>query len=257
MGAIEEFSLEGKVALITGATRGIGKAIAVGFRRAGAQLWLHDRTEAGATVAKELDAQYIAADFSRPDEVTRLIEHLTSRLTRLDVLVNNAGTETIMPIDRLQARVLDETWHVNARAPALLISGLLPLLKASGRASVINVTSIHSEIPYPQNVAYNMSKAALDMLTKTAAVELAPLGIRVNNLAPGVVATDINRHVLEKIGMQRFAEWVPAGRVGAGEDIVGPAIFLASEAAAYVSGTTLFADGAYRQNFVRFRPDNI
>src|SRR5262245_58681474 len=117
MSSSEEFSLAGKVALVTGATRGIGKAIAAGLRRAGAELWMHDRTRAGEAVARELNATYIAADFSRHEEVLQLIAHLTSKLTKLDVLVNNAGAETIMPIDRLQPRVLDEAWQINARTP--------------------------------------------------------------------------------------------------------------------------------------------
>ena len=110
-------------------------------------------------------------------------------------------------------------------------------------------------MPYPHNAAYSMTKAELAMFTKTAAVELAPDGIRVNNLAPGAVETDINREVLDEIGREKFAEWIPAGRVGQTREMVGPALFLASPASSYVTGATLYADGGYLQNLVRYRPD--
>jgi gluconate 5-dehydrogenase len=104
-------------------------------------------------------------------------------------------------------------------------------------------------------VDYNASKAALTMLTRTVALELAPYGIRANNLAPGAVYTDLNREVIEKIGVENFRQWIPAGRVAEAAEMVGPAIFLASEASSYVNGTTLYADGGYMYNLVRHRPE--
>ena len=109
------------------------------------------------------------------------------------------------------------------RAVVELTHLLLPFLKRSGASPIINVTSIHQAIPYPHNAAYSMAKAALAMFTKTAAVELAPSSIRVNNLAPGAVETDINREVIERIGRDKFGEWIPAGGVAQTFDMVGPA----------------------------------
>jgi NAD(P)-dependent dehydrogenase (short-subunit alcohol dehydrogenase family) len=106
-------------------------------------------------------------------------------------------------------------------------------------------------MPYPHNAAYCMSKAALAMFTKAAALELAPLGIRINNLAPGAVETDLNRAILDRVGRDKFAAWIPMGRVAQAADMVGPAILLASDAARYVTGTTLFADGGYLQHLIR------
>jgi NAD(P)-dependent dehydrogenase (short-subunit alcohol dehydrogenase family) len=174
---------------------------------------------------------------------------------RLDALVNNAGVEIIMPVERMNMDTFDLIWRVNVRAPVELTHLLLPLLRKAGGASVINVTSIHQETPYPNNSAYSMSKAALGMFTKTAALEFTPYGVRVNNLAPGAVETEINREVIEEIGRDSFGEWIPLGRVAQTDEMIGPALFLASDASSYVTGTTLYADGGHLQNLVRYRPE--
>jgi gluconate 5-dehydrogenase len=245
-------NLTNKVALVTGSSRGIGRAIAEALERAGARVWFH-----GTGDDADRRPFYVKADFTRPADVERLAQTLLARETRLDILVNNAGLEPIMPLSAVDLAKYDACFAVNVRAPLQLTTALLPLLRESGRtggASVINITSIHDTVPYPHNAVYSMSKAALAMFTKTAAVELAPLGIRVNNLAPGAIETDINRHVIDQIGREKFAEWIPAGRVGTVEEVVGPALFLASPASSYVTGATLHADGAYRHNLVRYRP---
>lgn len=247
--------LTGRRALITGGTRGIGLAIARAFIDAGADVWINGRDASGAQQAFALGAHFIAADLAEPAEATRLADVLGSAIDRLDVLVNNAGIEVAAPVESVSAEVLDHTWAVNARAPVLLMQRLLPLLKASGKASVINITSIHSSVPYAGNIAYCMAKAAQEMAARVAALELAAFGIRVNNLAPGAIETDINRHVLDRMGRENFARWIPAGRVGAVEEMAGPALFLASDASSYVTGATLAADGAYSQNLLRYRAD--
>jgi NAD(P)-dependent dehydrogenase (short-subunit alcohol dehydrogenase family) len=247
--------LDGKVALVTGSTSGIGKAIAQGFAAAGARVWVHGRnTEAGEALAAALGGRFVRADLSIEGEVAALAEVVQAAESKLDVLVNNAGVEIIMPIDQLRLDDLDMIWKVNVRAPFQLTHALLPLLKAAGGASVINITSIHDTMPYPHNAAYSASKAALAMFSKTIAVELAPQGIRVNNFAPGAVETEINREVIQEISEEKFREWIPLGRVAQTDEMIGPALFLASDASSYVTGTTLYADGAYLQNLVRYRP---
>jgi NAD(P)-dependent dehydrogenase (short-subunit alcohol dehydrogenase family) len=254
---IQQFSLEGKIALITGSTRGIGEALARGFAAAGAKVWIHGREEdRGRALAEELGGHFCKADLAQPTQIRYLAETLHHTESRLDVLVNNAALEIVMPFEKLEMFAFDLIWQVNVRASVELTLLLLPLLKQSSAASVINVTSIHDTMPYPHNVAYSMSKAALAMFAKTIAVEVAPLGIRVNNLAPGAVETDINREVLDAIGRDRFKEWIPAGRVAQTDEMIGPALFLASEASRYVTGATLYADGGYLQNLVRYRPES-
>lgn len=246
--------LANKTVFITGATRGIGAALAHGFAREGAYVLVHGRdVDAGTALAKELGGKFFEADLARPEQVTELIDAVRGEFSRLDVLVNNAGVEMIMPFPRFDFDLLDIMWQVNVRAPAQLIHGLLSPLQAAGTASVINVTSIHQTVPCAHNAGYAMTKAALGMLTETLSVELAPLGIRVNNLAPGAVKTDMNRELIEQM-RDDFAEWIPIGRVGDADEMIGPAIFLASDASSYVNGSTLVADGGYSHNLVRYRP---
>ena len=247
-----QVDLTNKIALVTGSTRGIGQAIARAFEKAGARVWYHGTAPAETCPSRQL---YVQSDFTRAADVQRLADTITGAEPRLDILVNNAGIEPVMPLDAMDMAKFDACFAVNVRAPLQLTTALLPLLKRSGRASVVNVTSIHDSVPYPHNAAYSMSKAALAMFTKTASIELAPHGIRVNNLAPGAIETDLNREVIEQIGRDKFAKWIPAGRVGTVDEIVGPALFLASDAASYVTGATLYADGAYRHHLVRYRPD--
>jgi gluconate 5-dehydrogenase len=256
MSVYDRFSLQGKIALVTGSTRGIGRAISKGLAEAGARVWVHGGNEREvAALAGELACCYFKADFTRPEEIKAMVDTIAAQEPRLDVLVNNAGVEVVMPFERIDMDTVDMIWMVNARAAVEVTHRLLPLLKQSPGASIINVTSIHDTMPYPHNVAYSMSKAALSMFTRTIAVELAPYGIRANNLAPGAVETEINRDVLDAIGRKRFREWIPVGRVASTDEMIGPALFLASDASRYVTGATLYADGGYLQNLVRYRPE--
>jgi len=242
--------LRDKIALVTGSSRGIGRAIAEAFECAGARVWFH------GTAEQNERQHYIRADFTNPADVQLLVQSISAAEKQPDILVNNAGIEPVMPLETIDLSNFDACFAVNVRAPLHLTTALLPLLKAASGASIINVTSIHDSVPYPHNAAYSMSKAALAMLTKTAAIELAPFKIRVNNLAPGAIETDINRDVIDWIGREKFAEWIPAGRVGTTDEVVGPALFLASDAASYVTGATLYADGGYRHHLVRYRAPN-
>ena len=253
--------LGGKVAVVTGSSRGIGRAIAEAFTVAGARVWFHGSSEEGRRVADAVGQTFVPADFTSADEVRAMADTIARQEKRLDILVNNAGVEPIMPLEAMDWAKYDACFNVNVRAAVQLTTSLLPLLKIAGAsgggggASVINITSIHDSVPYPQNAVYSMTKAAVNMFTKAAAVELAPHGVRVNSLAPGAIETDINREVIDKIGREKFAEWIPAGRVGTVDEVVGPAMFLASDAASYVTGATLYADGADRHNLVRYRPE--
>jgi NAD(P)-dependent dehydrogenase (short-subunit alcohol dehydrogenase family) len=256
MDELPTLRLDGKVALITGSTRGIGRELATGFARSGARVWVHGRSQNEAEqLADELGGRFVVADLNEPNGVRAIAETVIAAESQLDVLVNNAGVEETMPIAAMDMARFDVVWHVNIRAPVELVHRLLPLLRAAPAASVINVTSIHDVVPYAQNSAYCASKAALAMVTRTIAIELGPEGIRVNNLAPGAVETDINREVLDQIGREQFREWIPLGRVAQTSEMVGPALFLAADASRYVTGATIYADGGYMQHLVRYRPE--
>ena len=170
-------------------------------------VWVHGRDQqSGDTIAREIGGQFIQADLEDASEVASLARLLSAASGGcLDILVNNAGLEVVMPFPELDLDSLDKMWRVNVRAAVQLTHALLPALRASGSASVINVTSIHQTVAYPQNSAYALSKAALGMFSQTLAVELAPLGIRVNNFSPGAVKTEMNRELIEAMGTE-FAE---------------------------------------------------
>jgi NAD(P)-dependent dehydrogenase (short-subunit alcohol dehydrogenase family) len=253
-----DFSLHGKIALITGSTTGIGRMLARGFTQAGVEVWGHGPNQASLNgLDGELNGRVVTADFTDQAQINTMGGMLNEILPRLDILINNAGVEIIMPLDRWDMQVFRKTMQVNLEAPVMLTGLLLPLLKrseAEGGAAIINITSVHETVPYPNNSAYSMSKAALNMFTKAMSLELAPHGIRINNLAPGAVETDLNREVLDRIGREKFAEWIPLGRVSNGGDVLPPALFLASPGARYITGTTLYAEGGYMHNLVRYRP---
>jgi NAD(P)-dependent dehydrogenase (short-subunit alcohol dehydrogenase family) len=208
----------------------------------------------GEPVAAAIGGTFVHADLRSSADIAAMVKRLEREESRLDILVNNAAVEVILPFEKTDLAKADEIWRLNVRAAQELTFLLLPLLKNSDHASIINITSIHDAMPYPHNVDYNMSKAALNMFTRTLAIELGPKGIRVNNLAPGPVETDLNREVIDSIGRDNFGEWVPLGRVSTVAEMVGPAIFLASDASSYVNGATLYADGGYMLNLVRYRP---
>jgi NAD(P)-dependent dehydrogenase (short-subunit alcohol dehydrogenase family) len=256
MNPLDLFRLDGKVALVTGSGRGIGLAIAEGFAAAGARVWVNARDEAKARgIAERIKGRHVRADLSSSADIQELARRVSAEEQKLDILVNNAAVEIIMPFERTDFSRAEQIWQLNVRGAMELTHALLPLMKRSGRASIINVTSIHDMVPYPNNVDYNASKAALSMFTRTIAIELGPKGIRANNLAPGAVYTDLNREVIDKIGVDNFRTWIPVGRVAETAEMVGPAIFLASEASSYVNGATLYADGGYMFNLVRYNPE--
>lgn len=247
------FSLQGKVALITGSTRGIGRAIADGFCRAGARVWIHGlEVDAGQTLAEELSGKFVGGNLGDPQDVRAIAATLAKSEGKLDVLVNNAATFVPMTVDALDSSAFERVLRVNLNAPVELTYELLPLLRAGNGTSVINVTSIHDTVPHPNDLPYCISKAALAMFTRSAALDLAKYHIRVNNLAPGAVETDINRQILDSIGRDRFRDRIPARRVARVDEMVGPALFLASDASSYLTGATLYADGGYLQNLVRY-----
>ncbi|MPY90843.1 MAG: SDR family oxidoreductase [Luteitalea sp.] len=246
--------LAGKVAMVTGSGRGIGLAIAQALTAAGARVYAHDRrVEDRQALTAPLRDRFLAADLAADEEIRGLANAFAAHEPRLDVLVNNAAVQMPQPLTVLSVEDLERTWRVNARAAVELTQYLLPQLGAASTASVINVTSIHETVPYAGNLAYCMAKAALSMFSRVAALELAPLGIRVNSLAPGAIETETNRDVLDAVGRERFKEWIPAGRTGHVEEVAAAALYLASPASSYVTGSTLTVDGGYSQHLVRYR----
>lgn len=244
--------LDGRTALVTGSTGGIGEAVARDLAEAGARIVVHGlEADHGRDLARTLGGRFVGGDLADP-ATPRVIASALAEEEHLDIIVNNAGMEIGTRATDLETEVLQRLWQVNVVAPTQLVRVLLPRLRERPGGAVVNVTSIHARVPVVGNIAYAMTKAALGMYTGTAALELAPLGIRVNAVAPGAIRTTMNADLIDAIGADTFASWVPLGRIGAPDDIAAAVRYLVSDGARYVTGTTLVVDGGYSENLVRY-----
>lgn len=244
---MDRFSLEGRTALVTGASRGIGAATAVALDRAGARVGLVARdADTLAEVAGRLGNAPVVlpadlADSAAPDAVA---QRALDALGSVDILVNNAAVAARRPTVDTDAALVDRLLAVNVRAPLLLIAALVPGMVERGGGSIVNLSSVSGVVGTPRRATYAASKGALDAATRSLALELGPSGIRVNSVAPGVVDTALwakNKAipgVVEGIEAQ-----TPLRRWATPEDIADVIVFLASDSARFVTGETICADG--------------
>ena len=241
------FSLEGRSALVTGASRGIGAAIAVALDRAGARVALagRDRAALEAVAGDCGNAPVVlTAELASADAPGVLATEALAALGSVDVLVNNAGTAARLPTTELDAALLDHLYAVNVRAPLLLIAALLPAMLDRGGASIINLSSVSSLVGTPRRAAYAASKGALDAATRSLARELGASGVRVNAVAPGVVDTALwARNKAVPGVVEQIEAQTPLGRWAEPADIADVVVFLASNAARFVTGEIISADG--------------
>ena len=253
--------LEHKVALITGANSGIGQGIALRFAAEGAHVAVNYLP--GGTRQADAEEQVaafgtpgmaIGGDVSRREDVERMISEIVSKFGRLDIAVNNAGIEIKRPF----LDVSDEEWN---RVMTVNLFGAFLVHQCSARQMVkqgrggklINISSVHEDIPFPEFTAYCASKGGMRMMMRNVAMELAPLGINVNNIAPGAIATPINQKVLDDPEALRNAiSEIPWGRFGLPAEVASVAVFLASDEAEYVTGSTYYVDGGLTQQVTNY-----
>lgn len=244
------FRLDGKVALVTGSTRGLGRAMAEALISSGAHVVINGRfDDAVMGVVAELNlggraASGIAFDVSDLDAGRAAIEAIVERHGAIDVLVNNAGINHRAPIDEFA----DDDWRrvlgINLDAPFALARAAAAPMASAGSGRIVNVASIMGTVARPTIPAYVTSKAGLVGLTKALAVELAPSGITVNAIGPGYVATEMNTPLVDDPDFNRMVvERTPVGRWGDPTEIAAAAVFLASSEASYITGQTLLVDG--------------
>jgi NAD(P)-dependent dehydrogenase (short-subunit alcohol dehydrogenase family) len=243
------FRLDGRVALVTGGSRGIGKMIAAGYIAQGAKVYISSRKAAACEdTAAELGSNCIPlpADVSTVDGCRALAAALGGREEKLDILVNNAGAAWGVPFEEFSEQGWDKVMDLNVKSPFFLTQSLHGLLKAAGSperpAKVINITSIDGQrLNGWETYSYHASKSALIFLTKRLAARLVRDGINVTSIAPGAFASDMNKAARDH--GSAVAQNIPAKRIGVDEDMAGAAIYLASRAGDYVIGETLTVDG--------------
>jgi NAD(P)-dependent dehydrogenase (short-subunit alcohol dehydrogenase family) len=241
--------LDGRLALITGAGSGIGEAISYAMAKAGARVIAIDIDgTAAARTAEAIGAAAasFACDVTDRAQCDALATGVRRRLGAISILVNNAGVirrGTVM--DPNTRADWDATLAVNLDGPYNMVTAFLDQLRETNGA-IINIGSIQSFVALPNSAAYTTSKGGVRLLTKALAIELSPLGIRVNAIGPGFTATPLNARAREdRAYMANFESRIPLGRIGTPEDIAGPAVFLASDMARYITGVTLPVDGGY------------
>lgn len=253
--------LDGKVALVTGGARGIGYATAQAFAREGARVVIADLNVTGAEdAAKSLgdQAMGLGVDVADPASVTGMIAAIIERFGRIDILFNNAGIGANTPF--LETRL--EDWNrilgVNLTGAFMVAQGCArEMVRVGEGGKIVNIASLSGQRGANGRAAYGSAKAGLELLTKVMAVELAPHGINVNNLAPGAIETDIAKVMHDEATRAAYGRLIPMTRYGTPEEIADAAVFLCSDEARYVHGHTLNVDGGFREAGLMFKSEAV
>ncbi len=246
------FELTGRVALVTGGSKGLGKAMARALAEAGADIVISSRHEnelrpALAEILADTGRRghFVVADVNQREDVTRLAREALERMGRVDILVNNAGTNRPQAIDTITDKDWDEVIEINLTSVMALTRALVPQMKERRWGRVIHISSIMGTVSKEGRNVYSATKSALMGLARASALDLGPFGITVNCLAPGPFLTDLPASVLSDAEKKVFADRTALGRWGDPKELMGPVLLLASDAGSYVTGETFVVDGGY------------
>jgi dehydrogenase/reductase SDR family protein 4 len=239
--------LHNKVAIVTGASRGIGKAIAAAFAREGAAVVICGRKqETLDQVASKITGQVfpLACHVGRKDDIQRLVETAHREFGKVDILVNNAATNIAQePVLQVDENKFDKMIEINLKSAFRLIQAIAPGMCDRGAGSIINIASISGLRPQYKGMLYSMTKAALIMMTKSYAQELGPRGVRVNAIAPGLIQTELSEYYWKDKNLAQVLEKQPIRHLGQPEEVAEAALLLASDSASYITGQTMVVDG--------------
>lgn len=247
------FNVAGKIVLITGSSRGIGFSLAKGFCEAGAEVILNGRSETSLNKAVEnltgkgLEAKGYAFDVTDEDSVSESIERIEKDVGPISVLINNAGIQRRAPFEEMTLNDWKEVINANLNSVFIVSQAVSKFMIPRQYGRIINITSLNAEFARPTIANYSAAKGGLKMFTKSLAVELGKYNILTNAIGPGYFSTDLTKPLQEN---QEFDKWVksnvPLQRWGKPEELIGAAIFLASDAASYVNGHTIYVDGGWQ-----------
>ncbi|WP_246539441.1 SDR family NAD(P)-dependent oxidoreductase [Telmatocola sphagniphila] len=246
------FDLSGKVALVTGGNKGLGKAMARGLAEAGADIFISSRSEGElkTSLAEILDGtgrkgEYCVADMNDRADVARLAETALAKMGRIDILINNAGVNIPQAIDAIDDESWDRVLEVNLSSIMALSRALVPQMKSRKWGRIVHISSIMGFVSKERRNAYSATKSAVIGLAKASALDLGEFGITVNCIAPGPFLTDMPMSVLSDAEKKQFASRTALNRWGDPKELVGPVLMLTSEAGSYVTGQVLVVDGGY------------
>jgi NAD(P)-dependent dehydrogenase (short-subunit alcohol dehydrogenase family) len=250
--ALEIFNVMGKVALITGGSKGLGKAMARGLAEAGADIIISSRHENELRTALDeilrgtsRRGSFVVADMQNREDVSRLAKTALEKMGRVDILINNAGSNKPQPIDQIRDADWDNVLELNLTSVMALSRALTPQMKARRWGRIIHISSVMAFTSKEGRNVYSATKSALLGLARASALDLGGHGITVNCIAPGPFLTDLPGNLLSDEEKSAFATRTALGRWGDPKELMGPVLLLASEAGSYITGTTLVVDGGY------------
>lgn len=251
METMGQFNLTGRVAVVTGGSMGLGRAMAIGLAEAGARVVVVSRTTklieeaAGEIIRQGGDAIAVTADVTREEDIERMTAQVCGKYGTVDILVNNAGIGGSKKSVALSTKEWDRMINTNARSVFLASRAAGKIMIRQKHGKIINISSVLGKGALPHSLHYGASKAAIIHMTKTLALEWAPFHINVNGIAPGWFLTDMTKDQQQGDSEKFLLSRIPFGRFGKPEEIVGLAIFLSSPASDYITGETVFIDGGY------------
>ena len=255
-------TLKNKNVLVTGGSRGIGAGICAAMASCGANVIInyHQHKENAEQLAEKLQQDYnvkafsFQADIANEVEIIDMFKFIDTSVDSIDVLVNNAGCETVEHAVDLPLNEWDRVFNVNLRGAFICSQEAGKRMIKQKQGVIINISSIHDKVARKGLIHYCSAKAGMNMMTKCLALELAAHSIRVVAVSPGAIETEMNRKEIDKFGREKFNNWIPLGRVGNVEDVAWTCAFLASDKAAYYTGTEIYIDGGYKESTIPYDP---
>jgi 3-oxoacyl-[acyl-carrier protein] reductase len=245
-----QISFKGRVAIVTGATRGIGKQIADDLGRLGAELILTgtDQEEIEklnlSCCRRKPICHWHAVDFIKPESVKKFLQEIET-YKRIDICINNAGINRINPIDEIREKDWQDILRVNLDGPFLLTRAVSRIMKNHNYGRIVNIGSVFGVISKEKRAAYSVTKFGIRGLTSATALDLAPDDILVNTVSPGIVSTDLTKRILGKKGMQEMAAKIPLGRLASPDEISRVVLFMVSDLNTYMTGQNIIVDGGF------------